>query len=72
MPCYLYTRGILGRKIMEKDYLVEEVREIRNSHARKFNYNLHEICLDLKKKEKECGHKIVSYPPKIILKATGT
>lgn len=57
---------------MKRDYLVEEVRKIRDIHAKRFNYNLHEICLDLKKKEKECGHKIVSYPPKRILKATGS
>ncbi len=72
MSGYLYTRGILGGKIMEKDYLVEEIREIRKTHAAKFDYNLHEICLDLKEKEKECGHKIVSLPPKKRLKATGT
>ncbi|MGR3320040.1 MAG: hypothetical protein ACUZ8O_16350 [Candidatus Anammoxibacter sp.] len=57
---------------MEKDYLVEEVRKIRDTHAAKFNYDLHKICLDLKKKEKECGHKIVSYPPKRILVETGS
>ncbi len=57
---------------MERDYLVEEVRKIRNTHAARFNYNLHEICLDLKKKEKECGHKIVSYTPKRMLKTTGS
>ncbi|MFQ5687921.1 MAG: hypothetical protein ACE5GV_14815 [Candidatus Scalindua sp.] len=49
---------------MKQDYIVEEVRKIRQAHAAKFNYNLHEICADLRKKEKVCGHQVVSLPPK--------
>jgi len=50
------------------DPIVEEVRNARQEHARKFNNNLDDICNDLKRIEKECGHKIVSLQPKILTK----
>ncbi len=56
---------------MKKDPIVEEIRKIREAHAAKFNYDLKAICADLKKKEKDCGHPVVSLPPKRLLKATG-
>ena len=49
---------------MKKDPIVEEVRRIRDTHAAKFNYDLKAICKDLKAKEKECDHPLVSFPPK--------
>ncbi|MCP4136663.1 MAG: hypothetical protein GY754_37180 [bacterium] len=57
---------------MKEDLIVEEVRKIRQSHAAKFNYELHKICDDLKEKEEGCGHPIVSLSPKPYLKATGS
>ena len=54
-----------------KDPIVEEVRKVRNAHAAKFNFDLHAICEDLRKKEKDCGHPVISLPPKKpLLKAT--
>ena len=47
-----------------KDLIVEEIRKIRQAHAAKFNYNLTAICADLKEKEKQCGHPVVSFLPK--------
>lgn len=55
-----------------KDRIVEEIRKIRQAHAAKFNYNLTAICADLKEKEKQCGHPVVSFPPKRRLKKTGS
>lgn len=55
-----------------RDPIVETVREAREEHAKKFNYNMHEICEDLRSKQKDCGHKVVSLPPKHITKATGS
>lgn len=55
-----------------KDPIVEEVREARRKHAEKFNFDLHAICEDLKKKEENCGHPIKTLPPKLLLKETGT
>ena len=57
---------------MTEDPIVEEIREIRNMHAVKFNNNIKAICADMKEKEKECGHPVVSLPPKRCLKATGS
>jgi hypothetical protein len=57
---------------MQKDPIVEEIRNIREAHAAKFNYNLKAICADMKKKEKECEHPVVSLPAKRRLKATGS
>ena len=51
-----------------KDPIVEEIRKIREAHAAKFQFDLHAICKDLQKKEKTCGHTIVSLPSKRILK----
>jgi DUF438 domain-containing protein len=55
-----------------KDPIVEEVRKTRRKHAEKFNFDLHAICEDLKKKEEACGHPIKTLRPKLLLKKTGT
>jgi hypothetical protein len=57
---------------MQKDQIVEEIRNIREAHAAKFNYDLKAICADMKKKEQECGHPVVSLPAKRRFKATGS
>ncbi len=40
---------------MNDDPLVDEVRRIRDAHAARFNYDLHAIFLDIKKRENERG-----------------
>ncbi len=55
---------------MKKDPIVEEVRQIRDAHAAKFNYDLKAICKDLKAKETDCDHALVSFPPKLLSKVT--
>jgi len=50
----LYTRGTFGAIAMN-DPIVDEVRKVRDAHAAKFNYDLHAIFLDIKKREKERG-----------------
>lgn len=37
------------------DPIVDEVRRVRDAHAASFNYDLHAIFLDIKKREKERG-----------------
>ena len=37
------------------DPIVDEVRRVRDEHAARFNYDLHAIFLDIKKREKERG-----------------
>jgi hypothetical protein len=40
--------------------IIDEVRRIREEHARKFNYDLAAICADLREHQKTCGHPVVS------------
>lgn len=53
-----------------KDAIVEEVRKARLEHAKEFNHDLSAICSDLKRIERECGHWIVSFPPKVAPKTS--
>lgn len=53
-----------------KDPIVEEVRKAREDHAEKFNHDLAAICADLKRIERECGHEVVSLPPRLLTKAS--
>ena len=41
------------------DAIVDEVRRVRDAHAASFNYDLHAIFLDIKKREKERGLNFV-------------
>jgi hypothetical protein len=52
---------------MKPDPIVDEVRKVREAHAAKFNYDHSTICADLKKKEKNSDHPVVSRPPKLRL-----
>ena len=47
---------------MTRDTIVDEVRKAREEYARKFNFDLHAICEDLRKKEKLAGGPVVSLP----------
>lgn len=49
---------------MWKDPIVEEIRHIREEHAKKFNYDLHAICEDFRKKQSSSGNKVVSRQPR--------
>jgi hypothetical protein len=55
-----------------KDPIVEEVREARRKHAGRFKFDLHAICEDLRKKEKKLRNPIKSFPPKLLVKKTGS
>jgi hypothetical protein len=41
------------------DPIVDEVRRVRDAHAASFNYDLHAIFLDIKRREKERGLNFV-------------
>ena len=57
---------------MSEDPIVKEVREAREHHAAQFDYDLKKIAQDLKRQEQASGKKVVSLPPKSLLKATGS
>ena len=52
---------------MYQDLIVEEIRQYRNSHAKKYNYDLDAIFEDLKKSEQASSQKIVNFAPKRII-----
>lgn len=41
------------------DPIVEEVRRVRDEHARKFGYDLAAICADIRRHQASCGHRVV-------------
>jgi len=49
---------------MWKDLIVEEIRKYRDEYARKFNYDLHKICQDIRKRQGQDGRRVVSLSPK--------
>jgi len=49
---------------MWRDTIVEEIREIRDEHARQYNYDIRAIFRALKEEEKKSGRKTVSFQPK--------
>ena len=49
---------------MWNDPIVEEVRQVRDEHAKKFNYDLRAIVEDLKKQQAVNGRKVVTLAPK--------
>ena len=49
---------------MRDDPVVDEIHKIRKEHTDKFNGDLHAICEDLRRQERESERKFVSYPPR--------
>ena len=41
------------------DPIVDEIRKVRDQHARRFGYNLKRICADLRKLEKRSARRVV-------------
>jgi len=59
--------------MMWKDLVVEEIRKHRDEYAKKFNYDLHAICQDIRRQQGKDGRRVVSLSPrpvKIIPKIT--
>jgi len=46
---------------MWKDPIVEEVRAVRERQARVFNFEIKKIVADAKRKQKNSGHRLVSF-----------
>jgi hypothetical protein len=51
---------------MEDNEILRELRQIRDDHAAKFNYDLEAIYADIKRVEKESGRKFVSFRPRTV------
>jgi len=44
------------------DSIVAEVRTAREQYARRFNYDLHAMCLDLRREQERSHAKVVTLP----------
>ena len=51
-------------KFMMKDEVVDQVREVREQNAAKFNYDLKAIVADARKRQKNSAHQVVSFAPR--------
>jgi hypothetical protein len=49
---------------MFDDPIVEEVRKVRNDHAKKFNYDLAAIAADLRAQQAASQHVVVTFKPR--------
>ena len=47
-----------------KDEIVDQVRQVREQQAAKFNHDLKAIVADARKRQKDSGHQVVSCVPK--------
>ena len=56
---------------MATDSIVSEVRQARDALARRFNYDLHAIACDARKRQAASGRKVVAFPPKKIGRSSG-
>jgi hypothetical protein len=44
-----------------KDEIVNQVRQVREQNAAKFNFDLKAIAADARKRQKHSGHQVVSF-----------
>ncbi len=51
---------------MKDDPIVDEIRQVRETHAARFNYDLRAIYHDLKKQEQQSQRTFVTYSPRHI------
>jgi hypothetical protein len=49
---------------MWRDPIVQEVRQLRQQYAARFNHDLKAICQDLRERQKKGGRKVVTLPPR--------
>lgn len=49
---------------MWKDPIVQEVRRMREANAKKFNYNIENVVVDARKKQKASNRRVVSFATK--------
>ena len=57
---------------MWRDPIVEEIRQYRQQYAARFNHDLKAICRDLRERQKKGGRKVVSLPPRPVVKQVKT
>jgi hypothetical protein len=48
------------------DTIIQEIQKTRNEYAHKFNYDLHQMCLDLRREQEQSGATVVTFSTKSI------
>lgn len=51
---------------MIKDPILEEIRQVRDNHSKRFNYDLDAICDDYKAHQALVGERLVRLKPKSV------
>lgn len=46
------------------DTIIQEIRKARDDYARQFNYDLHQMCLDLRREQELSGATVVTFSSK--------
>lgn len=44
------------------DAIIREIRKTRDEYARDCHYDLHQMCLDLRRDQERSGARVVSFP----------
>ncbi|MEC4804410.1 MAG: hypothetical protein SAJ12_12560 [Jaaginema sp. PMC 1079.18] len=57
---------------MWQDEILDEIHNIREEHAKSFNYDLEAMFTDWQKRQSESGREVVSLPPKRSLTTPGS
>ena len=47
-----------------RDTIIQEIRRTRDEYARRFNYDLHQMCLDLRREQELNGAQVVTFSTK--------
>ena len=50
-----------------RDTIIQEIRRTRDEYARRFNYDLHQMCLDLRREQELSGAPVVTFSTKSTL-----
>jgi hypothetical protein len=52
------------KKTKMPDTIIQEIRNTRDEYARQFNYDLHQMCLDLRREQELSGAQVVTFSTK--------
>jgi hypothetical protein len=55
--------------VSNDDPIVEEVRRAGEEYFKQFNFDLHAVCEDLRRRSEERGRKTVCLPPRRVSKS---
>ncbi|MBI2481674.1 MAG: hypothetical protein HYV60_24420 [Planctomycetia bacterium] len=60
----LFVSQTVIKEAKMPDTIIQEIRKTRDDYARQFNYDLHQMCLDLRREQELSGAKVVTFSSK--------